>query len=76
MSVEARLTWPSPAAAYPVPAAQRACCFYPSLHPSLQLRGSSSPFPRELAEEVDIFFSAHGVPLSYIEEGERSGRMG
>jgi ferrochelatase len=35
-----------------------------------QLRGSSSPFPRELGEEVDIFFSAHGVPLSYIEEGD------
>lgn len=58
----------------PHPAAQRACCL--PARPSLQLRGGSSPFPRELAEEVDIFFSAHGVPLSYIEEGERSGRMG
>lgn len=58
----------------PHPAAQRACCL--PARPSLQLRGGSSPFPRELAEEVDIFFSAHGVPLSYIEEGEQSGLGG
>ena len=37
------------------------------------LRCCAAPqFPEELAGEVEIFFSAHGVPVSYIEEGARA----
>lgn len=31
---------------------------------------TSGAFPQDQLDEVEIFFSAHGVPVSYIEEGE------
>ncbi len=61
---------PHPRPCLPILATDRICIHCP---PPLQLRGGDSPFPRDLAEDVEIFFSAHGVPLSYIEEGEHSG---
>ncbi len=33
----------------------------------------SGAFPQGHLDEVEIFFSAHGVPVSYIEEGEAVG---
>ncbi|EFN54521.1 hypothetical protein CHLNCDRAFT_24443, partial [Chlorella variabilis] len=31
---------------------------------------TSGAFPQDQLDEVEIFFSAHGVPVSYIEEGD------
>jgi hypothetical protein len=36
----------------------------------------SGAFPADQLSDVHIFFSAHGVPVSYIEEGEACGRVG